>query len=94
VVVKSVPPKEEGRAQFEAQKARARDEAKKKRRIAELESSIAIAETELGLMREKLKEDHGGDWTRLAELAEREQELSRRVDVMMTEWTKLSDEHP
>ncbi len=90
----SQPPaavKDEARTQFELQKARARDEEKKKRRISELESSIAVAETELGLMREKLKEDHGGDWSRLAELAEREQELSRRVETMMTEWSKLSE---
>ena len=84
-------PDDAGRAHFEAQKARARDEEKKKRRISELESSIAVAETELDLMREKLKEDHGGDWSRLAELAEREQELSRRVDTMMSEWSKLSE---
>jgi ATP-binding cassette subfamily F protein 3 len=80
-----------GRSHFAAQKARARDDEKKKRRITELESSIAVAETELGLMREKLKEDPGGDWSRLAELAEREQELSRRVETMMTEWAKLSE---
>jgi len=83
------PPKDEGRATFEAQKARAREEEKKKRRIAELESAIAVAETEIGLMREKLKQDHGGDWSRLAELAEREQELSRKVETMMGEWEKL-----
>jgi ATP-binding cassette subfamily F protein 3 len=89
---KSVPPpKDEGRAAFEAQKARTREEEKKKRRITELESSIAVAETELGLMREKLKEDPGGDWSRLAELAEREQELSRKVETMMNEWAKLQE---
>ncbi|HEY2370529.1 MAG TPA: ATP-binding cassette domain-containing protein, partial [Polyangiaceae bacterium] len=87
---KSQPPPP-AKASYEQQKAKARDEEKKKRRIAELESSIAVAETEMGLMREKLKQDHGGDWARLAELAEREQELSRKVDTMMTEWTKLSE---
>ena len=79
-----------GKAHFEAQKQRARDEEKRKRRVTELESSIAVAETELGLLREKLKADHGGDWTRLAELAERERELSRKVETMMSEWEKLS----
>ena len=86
---KAPPPKEEGRVQHEEQKARAREAEKKKRRIAELESAIAIAETEIGLMREKLKQDHGGDWSRLAELAEREQELARKVETMMGEWEKL-----
>jgi ATP-binding cassette, subfamily F, member 3 len=87
-------PSADGRVHFEAQKARAREEQKKKRRIAELESSIAVAETELDVIREKLKADHGGDWTRLSELAEREQELSRRVEVMMSEWEKLSTAPP
>ena len=85
------PPPQPAKATYEAQKAKARDEEKKKRRIAELESSIAVAETEIGIMREKLKQDHGGDWARLAELAEREQELSRKVESMMSEWAKLSE---
>jgi ATP-binding cassette subfamily F protein 3 len=75
---------------FEAHKQRARDEEKKRRRITELESSIAVAETELEIMREKLKIDPGADWARLAELAEREQELSRNVEAMMKEWEVLS----
>jgi ATP-binding cassette subfamily F protein 3 len=87
---KSQPPPA-GKTSYEEQKAKARDEEKKKRRIAELESSIAVAETEIELMREKLRQDHGGDWSRLAELAEREQELSRKVETMMTEWAKLSE---
>ena len=87
---KTAPPPP-GKTSYEQQKAKAREEEKKKRRIAELESSIAVAETEIGLMREKLKQDHGGDWARLAELAEREQELSRKVEKMMTEWAKLSE---
>ncbi|HEY2370497.1 MAG TPA: ABC-F family ATP-binding cassette domain-containing protein [Polyangiaceae bacterium] len=87
---KSEPPPP-GKSSYEQQKAKARDEEKKKRRIAELESSIAVAEAEIEIMREKLKQDHGGDWARLAELAEREQELSRKVEGMMTEWAKLSE---
>jgi len=87
---KTVPPPP-GKNNYEQQKAKAREEEKKKRRITELESSIAVAETEIELMREKLKQDHGGDWARLAELAEREQELSRKVEAMMNEWAKLSE---
>jgi ATP-binding cassette subfamily F protein 3 len=88
---KTVPPPPAGKTSYEQQKAKAREEEKKKRRIVELESAIAVAETEIGIMREKLKQDHGGDWARLAELAEREQELSRKVETMMTEWAKLSE---
>jgi len=85
------PPKADGRASFETQRQQAREKEKRKRRIADLENSIALAEAELAVMREKLKQDPGGDWARVAELAEREQELSRRVDAMMGEWTKLSE---
>ena len=85
------PPKADGRVSFETQRQQARENEKRKRRIADLENSIALAEAELAVMREKLKQDPGGDWARVAELAEREQELSRRVDVMMSEWTKLSE---
>jgi len=87
---KSQPPPA-GKAQYEESKAKAREEEKRKRRIAELESAIAVAETEIDLMREKLKQDHGGDWSRLAELAEREQELTRKVETMMNEWAKLQE---
>ena len=43
-------------------------------------------------MRSKLKEDPGGDWAKVAEMAAAEQALSKRVDVMMSEWAKLSEE--
>ncbi|HEY1960129.1 MAG TPA: ABC-F family ATP-binding cassette domain-containing protein [Polyangiaceae bacterium] len=87
---KSQPPPA-GKTQYEESKSKAREDEKRKRRIAELESAIAVAETEIELMREKLKQDHGGDWSRLAELAEREQELARKVETMMTEWAKLQE---
>ena len=43
-------------------------------------------------MRAKLKEDPGGDWAKVAELASREQALAKRVDQMMGEWAKLAVE--
>ena len=43
-------------------------------------------------MRAKLKEDPGGDWAKLAKMATEEQALAKRVDQMMTEWAKLSEE--
>jgi ATP-binding cassette subfamily F protein 3 len=43
-------------------------------------------------MRMKLKEDPGGDWAKLAEMAKQEQALSQKVDRMMSEWAKLSEE--
>ena len=43
-------------------------------------------------MRAKLKEDPAGDWAKIAELASQEQALAKRVDLLMGEWTKLSEE--
>jgi ATP-binding cassette subfamily F protein 3 len=77
---------------YEDQKQLARDKEKRKRRIAELENSIALGEAELEVMREALKADPAGDWSKLAEMAEREQDLARKVDAMMAEWTKLSEQ--
>jgi ATP-binding cassette subfamily F protein 3 len=43
-------------------------------------------------MREKLKEDPAGDWAKVAKMAAEEQALTKRVDAMMSEWTKLSEQ--
>ena len=80
------------RQSYEEKKQADRDREKRKRRIAELENGIALGETELAMLREELKKDPGGDWGKLAEMAEREQALARKLEAMMTEWAKLSDE--
>ncbi|HEY2513613.1 MAG TPA: ABC-F family ATP-binding cassette domain-containing protein, partial [Polyangiaceae bacterium] len=74
---------------FEAQRQAARAQEKRKRRIEELESLIADGERQLGEMRATLREDPGGDWAKLATLASQEQALAKRVELLMTEWTKL-----
>jgi ATP-binding cassette, subfamily F, member 3 len=76
---------------YEAQRQAARDKEKRKRRAVELEGLIADGEKQLAEMREKLKEDPAGDWAKVAKMAAEEQALSKRVDAMMTEWTKLSE---
>jgi ATP-binding cassette subfamily F protein 3 len=90
------PPKDNGgaagRRDFEQQKAAARDKEKKKKRIAELEDLIGAGEKELEKMRAKLREDPGGDWENLAKMANEEQQLKKRVDTMMAEWSRLSEE--
>ena len=43
------------------------------------------------MLREKLKLDPAGDWAKLAGLAATEQALARRVEAMMSEWTKLGE---
>jgi ATP-binding cassette subfamily F protein 3 len=80
------------RRSFEADKAAARSAERKRRRVKELEAEIASGEAELARRREELKEDPGGNWAKLAELAKHEQALSRRVEAAMSEWMTLSEE--
>ncbi len=77
---------------FEEQRNRARAEERKKKRVVELEKTIADGEKELEAMRAVLREDPGGDWAKLAEMAKKEQALGKRVEAMMSEWEKLSGE--
>jgi len=87
------PPDDQARKrQHEAQKQVGRDRVKKEKRFKELEELIAAGEKQIGEMREKLKEDPAGDWAKLAKMATEEQALSKRVDALMTEWTKLGEE--
>jgi ATP-binding cassette subfamily F protein 3 len=79
---------------FEDQKNKARALERRQKRVVELEKTIALGEKELAAMREKLKEDPGGDWAKLAEMAKKEQALGREVEAMMLEWTRLSTEAP
>jgi ATP-binding cassette subfamily F protein 3 len=85
-------PEREKTSNWEEQKQAAREKEKRKRRISELENSIAVGEAELQVLRESLKADPGGDWSKLAEMAEREQDLARRIESMMAEWARLSEE--
>jgi ATP-binding cassette subfamily F protein 3 len=78
--------------QFEADKAAARATERKRKRLKELEAEIAEGEAELARRREELKQDPGGDWAKLADLAKQERALSERVDRAMTEWMALGEE--
>jgi ATP-binding cassette subfamily F protein 3 len=89
----SPPPAEPmGKKAFEEQRVRARAEERKKRRIAELESMISDGENKLEVMRGLLREDPGGDWAKLAKMAAEEQSLAKKVETLMAEWAKLSEE--
>jgi ATP-binding cassette subfamily F protein 3 len=77
---------------FEQQRNRARAQERKKKRIAELETMIADGEKQLDVLRVTLQEDPGGNWAKVAELAAREQSLSKKVESLMVEWAKLSEE--
>jgi ATP-binding cassette subfamily F protein 3 len=88
------PPKEsaEKRKGFEEQKAAARDKERKKKRVEELVDLIAAGEKELEKLRADLQEDPAGNWEKLAKMAQQEQQLAKRVDTMMSEWSRLSEE--
>jgi ATP-binding cassette subfamily F protein 3 len=77
---------------YEVQRQAARSLEKKKRRIQELESSIVVGERELATLRGTLREAPGEDWEKLAKMARDEQALSKKVDGMLLEWAKLSEE--
>jgi ATP-binding cassette subfamily F protein 3 len=83
---------QKGRESYEAAKKSAREAEKRARRIAELEKLIADVEAKLEALRGQLKDAPGSDWEKIAELAEKEQELVRRVDGYSEEWLRLSEE--
>jgi ATP-binding cassette subfamily F protein 3 len=96
---KSVPPQDkadksdkDAKQKYEAQRQAARDLEKKKRRVQELEISIAAGEKDLDVLRAKLKLGPADDWEKLAKMAQEEQVLTRKVDGMLMEWAKLSEE--
>jgi ATP-binding cassette, subfamily F, member 3 len=78
--------------QHEAQKQASREREKRERRFKELEDLIASGEKQVGELRAKLREDPAGDWAKVAKMATEEQALAKRVDALMTEWTKLGEE--
>jgi ATP-binding cassette, subfamily F, member 3 len=83
---------EEGKQKFEVQRLAARTLEKKKRRIQELEGAISAGEKDLDALRGRLKEAPGNDWEKLAKMAREEQALTKKVDAMLVEWARLSEE--
>jgi ATP-binding cassette subfamily F protein 3 len=83
---------DEAKKKYEDQRNAARTLEKKQRRVKELEASIATGEKDLDALRAKLKMSPGDDWEKLAKMAHEEQALARRVDAMLMEWARLSEE--
>ncbi|HEY8091940.1 MAG TPA: ABC-F family ATP-binding cassette domain-containing protein [Polyangiaceae bacterium] len=83
---------EEGKRKFEEQRLAARTLEKKKRRVQELETTIAAGEKKLDELRAALRSSGGDDWEKLAKMAQEEQALTRKVDSMLVEWARLSEE--
>jgi ATP-binding cassette subfamily F protein 3 len=88
----SLPSKDDDKKKYEEERQIARTIEKKKRRIKELESAIAAGETDLDALRGKLKEGPGDNWEKLAKMAHEEQALTKRIDSMLMEWARLSEE--
>ena len=85
-------PAAKGKESYEDAKRKSRENEKRARRIAELEKLIADAEDKLAALRTQLKDAPGSDWEKIADLAEKEQEMVRRVDGYTEEWMRLSEE--
>jgi ATP-binding cassette subfamily F protein 3 len=83
---------EDPKQRYENQRQAARNLEKKKRRVQELEAAIASGEKDLDALRLKLKSAPGDDWERLSKMAHEEQALTKRVDAMLLEWARLSEE--
>jgi ATP-binding cassette subfamily F protein 3 len=90
--VSASDPQGQGKKTFEEQRTRARAQERKRKRIVELESMISDGEGKLETMRGILREDPGGDWAKLAKMATEEQSLARKVESLMAEWAKLSED--
>jgi ATP-binding cassette subfamily F protein 3 len=88
----SASPGADSKLRYEEQRNAARTLEKKKRRIQELEASIATGEKDLERLRGKLKEGSADDWEKLATMARDEQALAKKVDSMLIEWARLSEE--
>ncbi len=73
-----------------AKKDRERQQRRLERLVASLEEEIARVEGELGTLRAKLAEDHGGNWQKLHELADKERELDGLLGKRMADWEKAS----
>jgi ATP-binding cassette subfamily F protein 3 len=82
----------DAKQKYEEQRNAARTLEKKKRRIQELEAAIATGEKDLERLRGKLREGPGEDWEKLATMAREEQALAKKVDTMLVEWARLSEE--
>jgi ATP-binding cassette subfamily F protein 3 len=81
-----------GAERHKARLSAARDLEKKRKRVAELERLVAATEAELGELRGKLRDAPGDDWEALHEWAKKEQTVARRLDELMKDWVRSSEE--
>jgi hypothetical protein len=60
--------------------------------VASLEEEVARVESDLVALRTKLSENHGGNWQKLHELADKERDLDSLLGKRMSDWEKASAE--
>jgi ATP-binding cassette, subfamily F, member 3 len=73
-----------------ADKDRERERRRLERKVSTLEQEVAALENELRELRGQLSAEHGGDWKKLHELADRERTISERLGRRMEEWEAAS----
>jgi ATP-binding cassette subfamily F protein 3 len=71
-------------------KDREREQRRRERRVQSLEEEVARLEQQLGELRAQLSAEHGGDWQKLHELADKERAVSELLARRMDEWEKAS----
>jgi ATP-binding cassette, subfamily F, member 3 len=93
VAASSAPPAPAAaRARYEQKRQAASTIEKNKRRVRELEAAIAAGEKDRDVLRGKIRQGPGQDWEKLAKMAHDEQALTKKVDAMLLEWARLSEE--
>jgi ATP-binding cassette subfamily F protein 3 len=78
--------------QRNANKDRERQRRKLERRVETLEAEVARLEKELAELRAALGSDHGQNWQKLHELAERESKVNELLARRMAEWESAAAE--
>jgi ATP-binding cassette, subfamily F, member 3 len=73
-----------------AGKDRDRERRRLERRVQSLEAEVAGLEEELRTLRAGLTAEHGGDWKKLHELADKERSTSERLARRIEEWEAAS----
>jgi ATP-binding cassette subfamily F protein 3 len=93
--VKSAEPLPGKDAKLEAHRARraaSRDVEKKRKRAVAVEKEIAEGEARLETLRAELRQDPTEGWEKIHELSKDERALSKKVDELLSEWERLSEE--
>ncbi len=83
---------ERGADRHKARQTALRDLERKRRLTEKLESDIQTGEARLRELREQLKTSPGSAWEKLHELSREEQALAKRIDGLVKDWERISEE--